>query len=631
MLPRLLIIDDLFGRNLATGRNLERENLCAHFLWQDVTGDAATKASHQRVLKPTAEVVFCRAQTPDCAVVGDVVENSVKLALDTVRRGMESASSTGIVNPQATWAMILLDLCFYSGRVTEKSHRRTPGMPEGRPGDGNERSYFGKMLAAAIRREYPWLPIVALSSKPRNTVILDLLEQGFKGFIARDDSRAPELLQESLRQHGLLPDDTEEVVGNSKPLLLLLRDARHAASHRDNLLIRGERGTGKEVLARYVHRVSRRSTLSNGHKPLEEPPFVAINSAVFTPNLFASELFGIQAKTATGVDAKIGLIEKGNYGDVFLDEIGDMPAEVQAAMLRVLQDHEIMPVGARNPKRVEVRFLSATNAKLEDPVYGFREDLLDRLRIGGELEVPPLRERLTDIPLLANRFVREVEQQRSGAMQRQITPEALDALGNHDWPGNIRELRTVIFDAVNRHPDVEHLVTGHLRINLRRAVSTDVRKSQPPDEAFEHPEPMPTDSEGFNQEAFPQLLKAIAQFEFRASDVEAWAGKFNQLQSGFAHMLAAYIKAAVQANRRPVPGNPKGQILIHPAMKLLTGDRKLTASKAADLIKRCLNLSPGDRDEILKDDVLREVHEIAVRLRPTSGQRKPGAGQEPVT
>jgi len=122
----------------------------------------------------------------------------------------------------------------------------------------------------------------------------------------------------------------------------------------------------------------------------------------------------------------------------------------------------------------------------------------------------------------------------------------------------------------------------------------------------------------------------MARFEFALSDRESWVGNFGQFHSAVAKLIADYIKAALLANRRPTPDNPKGDVLIHPAMKLLTGDRKLTASKAADLIKRCVNFSPKDRGELLKDDLLREAYEIAVRLRPTAGQKKTDDGKATV-
>lgn len=630
MPPRLIIIDDVFGRNLPGGRNTDRENLCAHFLWQDTTADAAARACRQKVLRPTAEVVFCRAQTPTCANLGDLIENDLESALEAIRKGWAAHSPPQEHRIETPWSLLLLDLCFYTGRVTKESHQQSPGMPEGRPGDDDVRSYFGLTLLDAIHSEFPELPIFILSSKPRDEVSLEFSRRGALGFIARDDMRGSELLEAALWQHGLLSDPSEQVVGHSLPVLLALREARRAAGHRENVLIRGERGTGKELLAHYVHRCSNRRTGLQIYDATTEPsatqpesPFVTVNSAVFTPNLFGSELFGIQPRTATGVDGKIGLIESANHGDLFLDEIADMSREVQGAMLRVLQERKITPVGSRKAKSVDVRFLSATNADLEDETRGFRLDLLDRLRIGGTVWLPPLRERPSDIPLLTKKFVREAEGQRKTAMCRQITPEVLDALRSHDWPGNIRELRSVIFDAVNRHPDVEHFVPAHLRFGTgepRKVVSPIGRvQSRSASDRLSISE----NNADSSLTAFARLVHEISQFEFDPSEREDWAGKFGLLQSALARLIADYVKAALVANRRPTPENPKGDILIHPAMKLLTGDPKLTASKAADVIKRYLSLSPTDRDEILKDEVLREAYDIAVRLRPTVGRKQP--------
>jgi hypothetical protein len=335
MLPRLLVIDDLFGRAMVGVRNPDRENLCAHFLWRDVTGDAASQASRQTVLKPVADAVFCRGQIPRVAGVGSVVDNDLPGALGVVAEGWLGALRHGT----APWAMVLLDLCFYTGRVTEESHRRTPGMPEGRPGDDDPRRYFGLTLLEAIHREFPELPVLILSSKPRDEVSLEFSRRGALGFIARDDLRGPEILQDALWQHGLIPDPSADLVGTSLPVLLALREARRASAHRSNLLIRGERGTGKELLAGYVHRVSERDATQPAR------PFVVVNSAVLRTDLFSSELFGIEPKTATGVDGKIGLVEAADGGDLFMDEIADMPPEAQASALRVLQDRQITLAG----------------------------------------------------------------------------------------------------------------------------------------------------------------------------------------------------------------------------------------------------------------------------------------------
>jgi len=592
MLPRLLIFDDVFGRNVPDGRNTHRENLCGHFVWRDITDDAAARASRSPATKPVAEAVFCRAQTPACAKVGDTVENDLEGALETVRSGWPDAKS-GI-----PWSLVLLDLCFYTGRVTEESHRQTAGMPEARSSDDDPRSYFGLTLLDAIHREFPELPIFILSSKPREEVSLEFSRRGALGFIARDDLRGPELLQEALWQHGLLPDADGLVAGNSLPLLLALREARRAARHGQNVLIRGERGTGKELLARYLHRTV-------GKK---DRPFVPVNSAGFTETMFASELFGIEPKTATNVEGKTGLIEEANDGDLFLDEIADMPAEVQAALLRVLQDRQITRVGGRKGKPVDVRFLSATNVEIEAKELGFREDLLDRLRLGGTVSLPPLRERKGDIPILAEQFAREAEKARPGALRRDIAPEAMECLLAHDWPGNVRELRTCIFDAVNRQPDVEHLVAQHLRIEGQAAAPAAAR---PAGKRRAQAQPVPV---GENEIA--GLLARFKTCEFPAKDIGKWAGQLHDLQCEHAWLLARYLQAALDATKRRTPEAPEGQIQIHPAVKLITGDSSLTASKAADIVKRLLKPLESE----LTGD-LAAAYAVAVKLRPHSARR----------
>lgn len=599
MLPHILILDDLFGRVVSGGQNVDRQNLCANFLWHDATGDAEAKASTQKILKPTANAVFFRAQTPVAAKVGDVVENDLQGALNVVRKGWVSESdfdSSTTTHPR--WAMVFLDLCFYTGQVTEESNRQTPGMPEGRTPDDRSDTYFGLTLLDAIHKAFPELPVFILSSKPRHEVSLEFSRRGALGFIARDDLSAPELMERALWHHGLLADTKGEFVGNSLPLLLALREARRAGSHRENVLIKGERGTGKELMAHYLHQVASSD---------RDRPFVSVNSAVFTPNLFASELFGIQPRTATGVEGKIGLITAANGGDLFLDEIADMSPEVQAAVLRVLQERMLTPVGGRQPISVDVRFLSATNVELDETGIGFRADLLDRLRTGGTISLPRLRDRRSDIPLLVEQFVREAEAQRPGSYVRQVTRDAMTQLINYEWPGNIRELRSVIFDAINRHTDVEFLVPAHLRIgNGNKVVSTTNQ--------LEEKLPLRTEQASASEngeEVLTHFLRLENSVLFDQGEAAHWAGRLDELQRSHTKLLARYLQAALAATRRITPENLSGRVQIHPAIKLITGDASISASKAADLVKRLL--APIENE--LEGD-LREAYQIALRLRP---------------
>lgn len=599
MLPRILIIDDLFGRRVASGRNNERASLCGKLLLRDITGDESDIGLSQKVHKPLAEAVFLRGQKPSCSTIGDTVLNDLDGCLAKIEEGWADQS-----NP--TWALVLLDLCFYTGKVTLASDKNYQGMPVGRIGDDNPQQYFGMRILERINQQYPDLPVIILSSKPRDEVSRAFVEKGALGFLARDAINGSQLLEELLWRHGLFPDPEKTIVGCSKSVLLALRSARRLALQQENILLLGERGTGKELFARYIHRCSSSGRIDR--------PFIPVNSATFTPELFASELFGVESGTATGVTGKIGLIESANRGDIFLDEIKDMPAQVQAGVLRVLQDNKVYRVGGRNAREVEVRFLAATNADLPSLTEKgiFRADLLDRLASGGTLQLPPLRERASDIAVLTERFVREAEHLRHLQFRRNIAHDVLLALREYEWPGNIRELRRVVFDAVNSHPDVEHLVLAHIRLPDRREYKEPLGYAPAP------PATRPNDS---LIPALSILIDQIDRHDFDAANPECWAGQLIAIRSACARLLARALRASLLATRRPTLDCPSGEILIHPAIKLLTGRKDLSASKAADLVKWILNLSPEEKDALLADDILRVAFEIATRLRPSAPKR----------
>ena len=598
MLPQILIIDDLFGRDVRGGRNVARENLCAHFQLRDVTGDAACEASEQVVLRPQTEAVFHRGQRPAAASVGEFVENDLAGVLAAVKWGpnrSKIATDTD-AHDAASWALVLVDLCFYTGEVTEESARRDPGMPEGRLNDDEPESYFGLKLLRAINNAFPDLPLLVLSSKSRDEVSLEFAKRGALGFISRNDVRGAGTLRQALWTHGLVTDQAGEFVGGSMSLRLALRDARRAAGNSEHILIRGERGTGKELLARYINRST---TLLLKQT---ERPFVAVNAAAIASTLFASELFGILPKTASGVDGKTGLIENANGGDLFLDEIADIPGEAQAALLRVLQEGKILPVGALEQRQVSVRFLSATNAEIESGKPRFRADLLDRLRMGGTLSLPPLRDRLFDLVPLVERFVREAESRQADAIPRLVTSESIFFLKGHSWPGNIRELRSVIFSAVSRFPGVEHLLPNHLTL--------------PDQPRLAHIAKRP-DLQRAALHGFTALLLQMDSVGFATDDIEQWSGKWHALTLTWQRMLARYLAAALAATKKRTASNPAGEIQIHPAVKLLTGDGKLTATKAADLVKKTLKPL-----QLELDGDLAEAFKTAERLRPRSGPQR---------
>jgi sigma-54 dependent transcriptional regulator len=207
-----------------------------------------------------------------------------------------------------------------------------------------------------------------------------------------------------------------------------------------NVLVTGETGTGKELIARHLHKLSLRS----------DGPFVALNCGAFSESLVESELFGHERGSFTGASvARAGWFEAARGGTLFLDEIGDLPFSMQVKLLRVLQERQVVRLGSRNPVPIDVRVIAATNINLEEAVAAgrFREDLYYRLQV-ATLHIPPLRERLGDILPLAQFFL-ELYGERLGLKDPELSAEAIDVMVNrHSWPGNIRELENVIHHAL---------------------------------------------------------------------------------------------------------------------------------------------------------------------------------------
>jgi two-component system nitrogen regulation response regulator NtrX len=226
-----------------------------------------------------------------------------------------------------------------------------------------------------------------------------------------------------------------EIIGNAEPMRELMRMVAKVGRTKARVLITGESGTGKELVARAIHEASDR----------HDHPFVKVNCAAIPRELIESELFGHERGAFTGAAGqKKGLFEVAHKGTLFLDEIGDMDLDAQAKVLRVLQSGELTRVGGHTPIQVDVRVLAATHRNLQDMAGAgeFREDLFFRLAV-VPLRMPPLRDRLDDIPLLARHFIAQACEE-NGLARKEISNEALVALGRHDWPGNVRELRNVI-------------------------------------------------------------------------------------------------------------------------------------------------------------------------------------------
>jgi transcriptional regulator with GAF, ATPase, and Fis domain len=252
----------------------------------------------------------------------------------------------------------------------------------------------------------------------------------------------PKQSEERLKQESVaLPEEIakgsmcDEIVGSSDALQKVLSFVSKVAPTDATVLVTGETGTGKELVARAIHRRSRRSSRT----------FVSVNCAAIPRGLLASELFGHEKGAFTGaLQRRLGRFELAEGGTIFLDEVGELPMETQIALLRVLQEHEFERVGGTRSIRTNVRVIAATNRDLQVAIQAgtFRSDLFYRLNV-FPIEMPPLRERREDIPMLVEYFVDHCAR-KVGKNIQGITKESLDLLRSYPWPGNIRELQNVI-------------------------------------------------------------------------------------------------------------------------------------------------------------------------------------------
>lgn len=304
-----------------------------------------------------------------------------------------------------------------------------------------------------IRERRPSLPILVLTSQNDVLDAVQAMRAGASDYLAKPI--APDRLLAALNamldraeeRSGELRPLTEklsaplafnEIVGGAPHFLAALAIAAKAARARVPVLIEGESGVGKEVIAQAIHAAS----------PRHRNRMVTVNCGAIPTNLVESELFGHERGAFTGAfERQIGKFADADMGTIFLDEVSEMPLEAQVKLLRVLQDGEVQPLGARLPTHIDVRVIAATNKVLEEEVAAgrFREDLFYRLNV-MHVTVPPLRERSSDIPALARHLLARLSSQH-GLKNLAITNEALGLLMQHEWPGNVRQLQNVLFRA----------------------------------------------------------------------------------------------------------------------------------------------------------------------------------------
>jgi two-component system response regulator FlrC len=324
--------------------------------------------------------------------------------VETASNGIEAAAKLDTINVQA----VITDL-------------KMPGM------DGLE-------LLQHIRRTNPGLPVVVLSAFGTVPMAVEAIKAGANDFLVKPFSQdaLDEMLERLSHAGSQMGAASTELVTENASMRSLLASAAQAAKTQATVLVQAESGTGKELLAHWIHQ---NSTNAKG-------PFVAVNCAALPDSLLESELFGYEKGAFTGANSfKPGKFELAQNGTILLDEIGEMAPILQAKLLRVLQEHEVDRVGGRKPIPIQVRVIATTNKDLRKLIARgqFREDLYFRLNV-VPMRIPPLRERKDDIPTLVRYFMKRY----GNETDPQVDEQTIELLGRYGWPGNVRELENLV-------------------------------------------------------------------------------------------------------------------------------------------------------------------------------------------
>jgi two-component system, NtrC family, nitrogen regulation response regulator GlnG len=582
-LARLLVVDDQYARD-PTERSLF---LRKAGLVEEGAGNAPT--SGERIV---GQVVFSSGQRQ----VDNWIENDYAVVREAVASG--------------NWAMVLLDVRFDSGRFDKK------GRPLGQPGDDR----FGEIVRSQLTETYPILPIVMLTSKGQAE-----LSEGNTPYLSKHGLDAHAVATEMLRHARLTPEQTRELLGlnqdevaRAPATVAAFREVFMYADSNAPILIIGESGVGKEVVARYIHRTSGR----------RGRPFVAVNLAAVPKDLMESMLFGHERGAFTGATSQhIGYFEQAHGGTLFLDEIGDMPLEAQVKMLRALHPHErvIVRVGGNKPINIDFRLLCATSRDLPCMIQErtFREDLYYRISatpLTKPLRIPPLRERVEDVVPLAEAFL---DKYMAGNKKTGITlsPEARERLERYPFPGNVRELENVIQWLVIRTGNhrvvsgdevAEVLGKATISISGRADSGLTLKNALWPntEEGHGHVHTIPLISGQASQgpvitlKQLPALLAAIKI----NNDSALLKGTKPCLEQAFSELLKRLAGAAIECRRKD-----SGKLNRQGAARLLTGDTALQGRDSARVFNEILG---RPQDSEVNEEDLEELVELWKASKP---------------
>lgn len=328
----------------------------------------------------------------------------------------------------------------------------------------------GLELLPQIHELYPELPVIMITAYGTVENVVEAIRAGAENFVQKpwDNEKLLADIRSAVARHKAEAENIllkralkqrynfHNIIGKSEIMLKIFDLVAQAAPSRATVLIQGESGTGKELIAKALH----------SNSPRRDKPFIPVNSGSMPSELLESTLFGhVKGAFTSAIATKKGLFEVANGGTLFLDEIGNMAIDTQAKILRVLQDRRFTPLGGTQEIQVDVRIVAATNVDLRQAVREgrFRDDLFYRLNVIS-IDLPPLRARREDIPLLVNRFLEHFSKENDLEI-RKLTPDAMRALVDYDWPGNVRELENVIERGVvlsSTHIIDSGLLPGHI-------------------------------------------------------------------------------------------------------------------------------------------------------------------------
>jgi DNA-binding NtrC family response regulator len=307
----------------------------------------------------------------------------------------------------------------------------------------------GMELLPQIKERYPELPVVMITAYGTVENVVEAVRAGAENFVQKpwDNEKLLADIRSAIARHKAEAENVQlkralkqrynfhNIIGKSEVMLRIFDLVSQVAPSRSTVLITGESGTGKELIAKALH----------ANSPRKDKPFVPVNTGSLPSDLLESNLFGhVKGAFTSAIATKKGLFEFANGGTLFLDEIGNMGMDTQAKILRVLQDRRFTPLGGNQEMQVDVRIVAATNVDLRVAVREgkFRDDLFYRLNVIS-IDLPPLRSRREDIPLLVHRFLEHFSKENDLEI-RKLTPDAMRALVDYDWPGNVRELENII-------------------------------------------------------------------------------------------------------------------------------------------------------------------------------------------